>query len=83
MQNKLNSASIPPKQKFSNIFRLLAQIGYWIHFILGATSGVILGLIIFSRKLGEPANNAAIKISIVFAVASLITLGLLNWITGE
>ena len=75
MQNKLNSPSIPPKKRFSNVFRLLAQISYWIHLILGATSGIILGLIIFSRKLGEPADNAAIKVSIILAVASLIALG--------
>ncbi|PSB11422.1 hypothetical protein C7B62_05820 [Pleurocapsa sp. CCALA 161] len=75
MQDKLNSPNLPSKQRFANIFRLLAQISYWVHLILGVTSSIILGLIIFSRKLGAPANNAAIKVSIILAVASLIVLG--------
>ena len=76
MQNKTESStSIPPKNKFANIFRLLGQISYWIHLILGTTSGIILGIIIFSRRLGEPANNSAIKISIILTVGSLIALG--------
>lgn len=78
MQNQLNNPnSLPPKQKFASVFRLFGQISYWVHLILGATSGIILGIIIFSRRLGEPAaNNTAIKISIIFTIASLITLGI-------
>ena len=76
MQNKIDSSSsIPPKNKFANIFRLFGQISYWIHLILGTTSGIILGIIIFSRRLGEPANNSAITISIILTVGSLIALG--------
>ena len=76
MQNQLNTLdSLPSKQRFAGVFRLLGQISYWIHLILGATSGIILGLIIFSRRLGELANNAAIRISIIFTIASLIALG--------
>lgn len=76
MQNKTETpTSIPPKNKFANIFRLLGQISYWIHLILGTTSGIILGIIIFSRRLGEPANNSAIKISIILTIGSLIALG--------
>ena len=76
MQNKLNSPDLPSKQKFAGVFRLLGRISYWIHLILGATSAIILGLIIFSRRLGEPANNTAISISIVLTIASLIALGI-------
>ena len=76
MQNKLNStSSLPSKNKFADFFRFFGRISYWIHLILGTTSGIILGLIIFSRRLGEPANNTPIKISIIFAVGSLIALG--------
>ncbi|HEY9771595.1 MAG TPA: DUF3611 family protein [Coleofasciculaceae cyanobacterium] len=74
MQNQLNNPSIPPKNKFANVFRLFARISYWIHLILGATSGIILGLIVFSRRLGESTNNSAIQLSIIFTVASLIVL---------
>jgi Protein of unknown function (DUF3611) len=75
MQDKLNSPNLPSKQRFAGVSRLLGQISYWIHLILGTTAGIILGLIIFSRRLGEPANNSAIKVSIIFTVASLIALG--------
>ena len=76
MQNKIDSpASIPPKHRFANIFRLLGQISYWIHLILGSTSAIILGLIIFSRRLGEPADNSAIKVTIILTIGSLIALG--------
>lgn len=76
MQNRIESpGSIPPKNKFADVFRLLGRISYWIHLILGATSAIILGLIIFSRRLGEPANNSAIRISIILTVGSLIALG--------
>ena len=76
MQNKIDSPnSLPPKHRFANIFRLLGIISYWIHLILGTTSGIILGLIIFSHRLGEPVNNSAIKISIILTVGSLIALG--------
>ena len=76
MQNKLNSPSIPSKQKFAGVFRLLGRISYWIHLILGATSAIILGLIIFSRKLGTTADNAAISISIFLTICSLVALGI-------
>ena len=76
IENNIDSStSLPPKHRFANVFRLLGQISYWIHLILGATSGIILGLIIFSRRLGEPANNSAIKISIILTIASLVALG--------
>ena len=76
MQNPTNpSNSLPPKNKFANIFRLLGRISYWIHLVLGTTSAIILGIIIFSRRLGEPANNSAITISIILTVGSLIALG--------
>ncbi len=43
---------------------------------MGATSAIILGLIIFSRRLGTTADNAAIGISIVLTVSSLVALGI-------
>ena len=76
MQNKLNSPNLPSKQKFAGVFRLLGQISYWIHLILGATSAIILGLIVFSRRLGTTANNTAISISIALTIASLVALGI-------
>ncbi|WP_019505580.1 DUF3611 family protein [Pleurocapsa sp. PCC 7319] len=76
MQDKLNSPNLPSKQKFAGVFRLLGQISYWIHLILGATSAIILGLIVFSRRLGAPDNNTAISISIIFTVGSLVVLGI-------
>ena len=76
MQNKLNSPSIPPKQKFAVMFRLLGQISYWVHLILGATSAIILGLIVFSRRLGTTADNTAISISIFLTISSLVALGI-------
>ena len=75
MQDLLNSQNQPSKQKLAVFFRVLGQISYWIHLILGATSAIILGLILFSRKLGEPPNNSAIKISLIITVGSLIALG--------
>lgn len=68
MQNKLNSPNLPDKTKFAGFFRILAQISYWLQLILGATSAIILGLIVFSRRLGTTANNSAISVSI-FGVA--------------
>lgn len=76
MQDKLNSPNLPGKQKFAGVFRLFGQISYWIHLILGTTSAIILGLIIFSRKLGTTANNTAISISIVLIISSLVALGI-------
>lgn len=76
MQNKLNSPNLPNKTKFAGIFRILAQISYWLHLILGATSAVILGLIVFSRRLGTTANNSAISVSIFLSIASLVALGI-------
>lgn len=76
MQNKLNSPNLPSKQTFAGVFRLLGQISYWVHLILGATSAIILGLIVFSRRLGTTANNTAISISIALTIASLVALGI-------
>ena len=76
MQGNLNSSNLPSKQKFAGIFRLLGQISYWVHLILGATSAIILGLIAFSRRLGTSANNTAISISIFLTISSLVILGI-------
>lgn len=76
MQNKLNSHNLPDKARFAGILRLLGQISYWIHLILGAASAIILGLILFSRRLRTPANNTAISISIFLTIASLVALGI-------
>ena len=76
MQNKLNSPNLPSKHKFAGVFRLLGQISYWIHLILGATSAIILGLIVFSRRLGAPDNNTAISLSIFLTISSLVALGI-------
>ena len=76
MQDKVSSPNVPSKQKFAGVLKPLSQISYWVHLILGATSAIILGLIIFSRKLGESTGNTAISISIFFAIASLIALSI-------
>ena len=76
MQDKLNSPDIPSKRRFASVFRLLGQISYWVHLILGATSAIILGLIVFSRRLGTSTDNTAISVSIFLAIASLIALGI-------
>lgn len=76
MQDKLNSPNIPSKQKFASVLRLLGQISYWVHLILGATSAIILGLIVFSRRLGNTADNTAISISIFLTISSLVALGI-------
>ncbi|MGF1488872.1 MAG: DUF3611 family protein [Prochloraceae cyanobacterium] len=76
MHNKIDfSNSLPSKYQFANLFKVLGQISYWIHLILGIISAIILGLIVFSRRLGEPDNNTAIYISIVLSFSSLIALG--------
>ena len=76
MQDRLNSPNLPSKRKFAGVFRLLGQISYWVHLILGATSAIILGLIVFSRRLGTTANNPAISISIFLTISSLVALGI-------
>lgn len=76
MQGQPNSTNIPSKPKFAGVFRLLGQISYWMHLILGATSAIILGLIIFSRRLGTSSDNTAVSISILLAIASLVALGI-------
>ena len=53
----LDLPNLPSKQKFAGVFRLLGQISYWIHLVLGATSAIILGLIVFSRRLGTTATT--------------------------
>jgi hypothetical protein len=76
MQDRLNSSELPSRQKFAGIFRLLGQISYWVHLILGATSAIILGLILFSRRLGNTGSNTAISISIFLTISSLVALGI-------
>lgn len=76
MQNKLNSPNLPDKAKFAGVLRLLGQISYWIHLMLGAASAIILGLIVFSRRLSTPADNTGISISIFLTIASLVALGI-------
>ena len=76
MQDKINSSNLPSRQKFAGVFKLLAHISYWIHLIMGTTSAIILGLIIFSRRLGTTANNSAISISIFLGISSLVVLGI-------
>ena len=76
MQDRLSSPNLPSKQKFAGVFRLLGQISYWIHLILGATSSVILGIIVFSRRLGTTANNPAINVGIFLTISSLVALGI-------
>ena len=76
MQDRLNSSNLPSKQKFAGVFRLLGQISYWVHLILGATSAIILGLIVFSRRLNTTANNTAISVSIFLTISSLVAIGI-------
>ena len=76
MQDRLSSPNLPSKQKFAGVFRLLGQISYWIHLILGATSSIILGIIVFSRRLGTTANNPAISVGIFLTISSLVALGI-------
>lgn len=73
MQDKLTSP-VPKKQEFADRFRLLARISYWIHLLLGAVSGIILLLVIFSRSFSE-TNSAVIGLSLVFSFSSIICLG--------
>ena len=76
MQDKISSHNIPSKQKFAGVLQFLGQVSYWVHLILGATSAIILGLIIFSRKLGTGTGNTAISVSIFLTIASLVVLGI-------
>lgn len=69
MQSKLNSPNLPSKQKFASVFKLVGQISYWVHLVLGITSAVILGLVIFSRRLGTTADNSATTIVSILAQA--------------
>jgi uncharacterized membrane protein len=76
MESKLESpTSLPTKQRFAGVLRLFGRISYWIHLILGTTSGIILGLVLFSRNLGEQTNSTAINTSIIFAISSLVIIG--------
>jgi hypothetical protein len=76
MQNRLDSQSqLPSKAKFASTFRVLGQISYWIHLLLGVASGITLFLVAFSRNYSTQTNNPAIGIGLFFAIAGLITLG--------
>lgn len=75
MQENLKSRSpVPSKQEFANRFRLLAKISYWIHLFLGAVSGIILLLVIFSRSFSE-TNSTVIGLSLFFSFSAIIALG--------
>ncbi|WP_036482529.1 DUF3611 family protein [Myxosarcina sp. GI1] len=75
MQDNLRSrTSVPSKQEFANRFRLLARISYWIHLFLGAVSGIILLLTIFSRSFSE-TNSAVIGLSLFFSLCSIVCVG--------
>ncbi len=63
---------LPNKRKFAQSFRILSQISYWIHLILGAVSGVILLLVIFSRSANNSVTNG---LGIFIIIFSLIALG--------
>lgn len=75
MQERLNSP-IPPKQQFAGTLKLIGQVSYWVHLILGATSLIILGLIVFSRRLEGTPSSTAISVGIFAIIASLVTLGI-------
>ena len=54
----------------------MSRISYWVHLLLGATSGITLLLVTFSRNTTEENNSSAITFSLILAVFSLIALGL-------
>lgn len=75
MQENLKSRSpVPSKQEFADRFRLLARISYWIHLLLGAVSGIILLLAMFSRGFSE-TNSAVIGFSLFCSFSAIICLG--------
>ena len=74
MYNQVNATQLPSKQKFAGTFRLLSRISYWIHLLLGAISGVILLLVIFSHNSTD-TYTTGISLGIVVAGLSLIPLG--------
>ena len=77
MHNKFTSSSqLPSKRKFADILQILSRISYWVHLLLGATSGITLLLVTFSRNTTDESNSSAITFSLVLAVFSLIALGL-------
>lgn len=66
--------NLPRKQDFARTFKLLSQISYWLHLILGAISGVILLLVAFSRSTTD-SSSTGISLSIFIAILSLVALG--------
>jgi hypothetical protein len=76
MQNIFNKKpELPTKQEFAVTFRIIGRISYWIHLLLGVTSGITLLLVILSHNFSTQSNNPIIGFSIVLTVSALITLG--------
>jgi hypothetical protein len=69
------SSNLPTKKKFAGNLRIVGQISYWIHLLLGAASGITLLLVAFSRGFAEENRNIFIGFSIFLAVAALIAVG--------
>lgn len=78
MSNKSDSQSPPsPLGQIAVQFRLTGWISFWIQFVLGVVSTLVLLFASLSRNVG-PANQSSpgTGFGIVLAVAGVVTLGL-------
>lgn len=75
MPNNLNSyLPLPTKQKFAATFRVVSRISFWVQLALGAFSGIVLLLAMFSRNTTTQTDNPAIGFGIFLAIVGILLL---------
>lgn len=75
MSNKLNSyLPAPTKQKFANTFRIVSRISFWVQLALGAVSGIVLLLAMFSRNVTTQTDNPVIGFGVFLGISGILLL---------
>ena len=75
MSNQLESyLHSPSKQQFASTFRVVSRFSFWIQLALGAVSGIVLLLAMFSRNVTTQTNNPAIGFGIFLAIGGILLL---------
>lgn len=75
MLHKLNSyLPVPNKQKFAAIFSVVSRVSFWIQLALGAFSGIVLLLAMFSRNVTTKTDNPVIGFGIFLAIIGILLI---------
>lgn len=75
MSNQLESyLHSPSKQQFASTFRVVSRFSFWIQLALGAVSGIVLLLAMFSRNVTTQTDNPVIGFGIFLAIGGILLL---------